>query len=52
MVESHEIKVLWDFMMQCDYHIECRKPNIVVGEKEGKKCSTRYCEQEAGKMDR
>ena len=38
MVESDEIKVLWDFMIQCDHHIECRKPGIVVVEKEEKKC--------------
>ena len=23
VVESDEIKVLWDFMIQCDHHIEC-----------------------------
>ena len=38
VVESDEIKVLWDFMIQCDHHIECRKPDIVVVEKEEKKC--------------
>ena len=38
VVESDEIKVLWDFMIQCDHHIECRKPGIVVVEKEEKKC--------------
>ena len=37
VVESDEIKVLWDFMIQCDHHIECRKPDIVVVEKEEKK---------------
>ena len=26
-------------MIQCDHHIECRKPEIVVVEKEEKKCS-------------
>ena len=25
-------------MIQCDHHIECRKPDIVVVEKEEKKC--------------
>ena len=40
VVESGEIKVLWDFMIQCDHHIECRKPDIVVVEKEEKKCLT------------
>ena len=38
MVESGEIKVLWGFMIQCDHDIECRKPGIVVVEKEEKKC--------------
>ena len=26
--------MLWDFMIQCDHYIECRKPDIVVVEKE------------------
>ena len=38
VVKSDEIKVRWDFMIQCDHHAECRKPNIVVVEKEEKKC--------------
>ena len=38
VAESDEIRMLWDFMMQCDHHIECRTPDIVVVEKEGKKC--------------
>ena len=38
MVESGEIEVLRHFKIQCDYHIECRKPDIVVVEKEEKKC--------------
>ena len=28
--------MLWHFMIQCDHHIECRKPDIVVVEKEKK----------------
>ena len=38
VVESDKVKMLWDFMIQCDHYIECRKPDIVVVEKEEKKC--------------
>ena len=38
VMESDEIKVLRNFKIQCDHHIECRKPDIVVVEKEEKKC--------------
>ena len=38
VVESDEIKVLWDFMIQSDHRIEYQKPDIVVVEKEEKKC--------------
>ena len=34
VVESDEIKVLWDFMIQCYHYIEYRKPDIVIVEKE------------------
>ena len=37
-MESDETKVLWDFMIQCDHYIEYRKADIVVVEKEEKKC--------------
>ena len=37
-MESDEIKVLWDFMILCDHRIEYQKPDIVVVEKEEKKC--------------
>ena len=29
--------MLWDFMIQCDNYIECRKPDIIVVKKEEKK---------------
>ena len=38
VMESDEIEVLRNFKIQCDHHIECRKPDIVVVEKEEKKC--------------
>ena len=38
VVESDEVKVLWDFMLQYGHHIECRKPDIAVVEKEERKC--------------
>ena len=31
--------MLWDFMIQCDHYIECRKPDIIVIEKEEKQCT-------------
>ena len=31
--------MLWVFMIQCDRYIECRKPDIVVVEKEEKQCT-------------
>ena len=37
-MESDELKVLWDFKIQCDHNIECRKPDIVVAKKEENKC--------------
>ena len=39
VVESDKVKMLWDFMIQCDHYIECRKPEIVVVEKEEKQCT-------------
>ena len=38
VLESDEMKVLWDFMIQYDHHKECRKPGIFFVEKEEKKC--------------
>ena len=38
IVETEEVKVLWDFMIQCDHVIECRKPDIVVVDKCEKRC--------------
>ena len=31
--------MLWDFMIQCDHYIECRKPDTVLVEKEEKQCT-------------
>ena len=39
VVESDNVKMLWDFMIQCDNYVECRKPDIIVVEKEEKKCT-------------
>ena len=38
IIENDEVKILWDFMIQCDRPVEHRKPDIVVLEKEKKKC--------------
>ena len=32
------LKVLWDFIIQWNHHIECRKTEIILLEKEEKKC--------------
>ena len=33
VVETKNIKLLWDFVIQCDHHIVHRKPDIVIIEK-------------------
>ena len=38
VMESDEVKLLWDFMIQCDHMIVHRKPDIVVLEKGSRKC--------------
>ena len=38
VVEDDAIKLLWDFMIQCDSYVECRKPDIMVVDKKEKKC--------------
>ena len=38
VVESDDVKILWDFMIQCDRMVEHRKPDIVVVEKSEKSC--------------
>ena len=32
------MKILWDVMIQCDRHIEARRPDIVIVKKKEKKC--------------
>ena len=39
VVESDKVKMLWDFTIQCDHYIECRKPDIVVVENDEKQCT-------------
>jgi hypothetical protein len=38
VVENEQVKILWDFMIQCDRDIEHRKPDIVVVNKEANTC--------------
>ena len=38
VVENGTVKILWDFMIQCDRYIEHRRPDIVVMEKKTGKC--------------
>ena len=37
-IESDEVKILWDFNIQCDHVIEHRRPDIVVVDKKEKSC--------------
>ena len=38
VVENEKVKILWDFMIQCDREIEHRRPDIVVVNKETNTC--------------
>ena len=38
VVENSEVKILWDFMVQCDRHIIHRRPDIVVINKRTDEC--------------
>lgn len=38
VIENDEVKILWDFMIQCDRMVEYRKPDIVVVEKKERRC--------------
>ncbi|CAB4008758.1 Hypothetical predicted protein [Paramuricea clavata] len=38
VIESDNVKILWDFNIQCDHVIECRRPDIVVVLKKEKEC--------------
>ena len=38
VIESDEVKILWDFNIQCDHVIEHRRPDIVVIDKKEKSC--------------
>ena len=39
VAENEEVKILWDVMIQCDWEIEAREPDIVVVNKNGKSCA-------------
>ena len=38
VVENEEVKILWDFMIQCDRMVKHRKPDIVLIHKKENKC--------------
>ena len=38
VIESDDIKILWDFNIQCDHVIESRRPDIVVVLKKEREC--------------
>ena len=61
VMENDQVKVLWDFRVQTDHHLEHNRPNIVVLEKEERTCSvidvacpfdTRVLEKEQEKMEK
>ena len=37
--ENDEVKLLWDVNIQCDHVIEVRRPDIVVVNKQERKCT-------------
>ena len=37
VIENDSVKILWDMTIQCDHHIEARRPDIIVMEKDSKK---------------
>ena len=37
-MENDEVKILWDYLVQCDRQIEHRKPDIVVIIKKTNEC--------------
>ena len=37
VLENESVKILWDMTIQCDHHIEARRPDILVMEKDSKK---------------
>ena len=39
VMENDQVKVLWDFRVQTDHHLEHNRPDIVVLEKEERTCS-------------
>ena len=38
VLESREVKILWDFSVQTDHEIEARKPDIIVIDKTSREC--------------
>ena len=42
VIESDEVKIRWDFNIQCDSRIECRRPDVVVVLKKKTECKIIY----------
>ena len=40
VLENESLKILWDMTIQCDHHIEARRADILVVEKDSKKVLT------------
>ena len=58
--ENDEVKLLWDVNIQCDHVIEARRPDIIVANKQERKCTIiaiavpadkRNCEKENEKVE-
>ena len=37
VIDNESVKILWDMTIQCDHHIEARRPDIIAMEKDSKK---------------
>ena len=61
VVENENLKILWDFTIQCDHTIEATRPDIVVVDKVKKETmiidvaipgDTRACDREREKIEK
>ena len=59
--ENEDVKLLWDFTIQCDHMIEARRPDIIIVKKKERHCSiidiaapgdNRVCEKEQEKIEK
>ena len=38
VIENDEVKIIWDFTVQCDRYVQNQRPDIVVIEKSKQEC--------------